>query len=103
MQINIKPTLSTYTFEKEYQDTDEKIKMAKICLTIEDQNKTFSITPSIGQKEFSFIHSSHRYKLWVAITELIQEAIEFANDKLGICATKYTKLTPVIDNKPTKP
>lgn len=77
---------SKYWFKNKYQDKDGSIRDATVVLDIDYRQKTFNITPYCGaiNDGFKFIQSSHRWKMWKALTKSIDEAIDFANTMLGL-------------------
>ena len=75
---------SRYYFETSYSGHDFVGRKAKVILDIDYQSGTYSIIPYCGTKEtgFNFINSSHKWKMWKAITNSIDKAIDFANEEL---------------------
>lgn len=85
---------NTYWFSEKYEneevlenkDYEVEMKVAKVVLEIDHRHKTFSIIPYCGTTDYGFMFkvSSHKWRMWKAITNCINEAIDFANMEIGI-------------------
>ena len=73
-----------FYFKIAYHDHKEQIQNATVVLIINYKSKTYSIKPYCGTEHFEFIESSHKWKMWKAITSAINDAIDFANEELNI-------------------
>ena len=67
-----------YEINKVYEDGNNNKKAVKIILDIDNKSKQYSIYPVNG-KEFQFIKNSVEWRKWLAITNAIKQAIEYAN------------------------
>lgn len=74
---------SEYTFDAEYTHQNNGAKQnVTVKLEIDYRSKTYTIKPSNGQNNFSFIDASHNWKMWKSVLEAINNAIDFANTEL---------------------
>ncbi len=80
---------SKFFFKKEFENENGKVELAVVCLDINYRNKTYDITPrSSHTKEFKFMQTSCRWKMWKAVLDCISHAISFANKELCIKETE---------------
>lgn len=87
----IKNSNSTFVIKRKYEDpnvSESRITEVSIILKVNYDNKTFDIENSVGNKQFMFHTTSHKWREWLAVLECIKEAIEFANKELGIIDKK---------------
>jgi hypothetical protein len=76
---------SKYLFSTEYINDFQQRKKAEVVLEIDYISRTYDIKPFVGDKEiFIFKRSSHNWKMWKAVLRSIDEAIDFANNELGL-------------------
>lgn len=76
---------SKFLFKNKYQDKNGSMQDAAVVLDINYQQKTYNITPFCGAVNDGFkFEASHKWKMWKAITKSIDEAIDFANNELGL-------------------
>ncbi len=75
---------AVFLFTEKYDHTNFTKQDATVRLEVDYRSKTFSIFPYTGEKSFSFIQTSHNYKMWNAILKAIESAIEFANYEVGV-------------------
>ena len=83
----IKLKTAIHNLSKDYTDMTGEEKTASVNLTIDHENVSFAITPSnspYGKPCFLFINNTANANLWIAVAELITEAVEFAKRDLGI-------------------
>lgn len=74
---------STYFLKKSYTDSASRVCIATIILKINYCIETYSIEPSESKDEFNFLENSkYNSEYWLALTELIAEAIVFSNNLL---------------------
>jgi len=61
---------SEFLFKTKYQDISDKTQGAKVVLVINYKDKTYNITPYCGTVHggFMFVKSSHKWKMWKALT-----------------------------------
>jgi len=78
---------STFLFKNEYYDSEGSKGEVTVELHISYRLKTFSILPYLANPNegFKFIDDrSNRWPMWKATLKSINEAIDFANDELGL-------------------
>lgn len=77
---------SKFWFENKYQDADGSMQDATVVLDINYRRKTYDITPYCGtvNNGFMFVQTSHKWKMWKALTQSINDAIDYANNELGL-------------------
>ena len=73
-------------FKTKYEQKNGSMQDATVVLDINYQQKTYDITPYCGtiNNGFMFVKTSHKWKMWKALTENIDKAIDFANTELGL-------------------
>lgn len=77
-------THSKFWFKTKYQEKNLALQDATVVLEIDYRQKNYSITPYCGDTNngFKFVNSSHKWKMWKALTQSINDAIDFANKEL---------------------
>jgi hypothetical protein len=76
---------STFWFVNSYTDNNEKEQQATVVLEIDYIAKNFTVKPFCGSVSgFTFVKSSHKYKMWKALLKGIEQAIDFANGEIGV-------------------
>lgn len=77
---------STFWFANPYTDNSGKEQQATVVLEIDYRAKNFTVKPYCGtiSSRFTFENSSHKYKMWKALLKGIEQAIDFANDEIGV-------------------
>jgi hypothetical protein len=77
---------SKFHFSNTYVDQNQTDQKATVVLEINYTAKNYSVTPYCGtiNSGFTFKQSSHKWRMWKALTKSINEAIDFANDELDI-------------------
>ena len=86
IQITMEKVNSKFWFKNKYQDKNGNMQDATVVLVIDYRQKTYDITPYCGTVNdgFKFVQTSHKWKMWKALTKSIDEAIDFANNELGL-------------------
>lgn len=75
---------ATFNFTGHYDKGGYSKSKAYVQLIINYKTKTYSILTDTGGKNFTFSESSHEYRMWRAVLEAINDAIDFANVELGL-------------------
>lgn len=75
-----------------YTASPDNPQRASVKLTIDYLDKTFSVIPDNGLKDFEFRVGSHKSEMWKAVADLIYEAIEFGEKEVTKLET--TKADP---------
>lgn len=83
MQTDIKKTNSEHEIIVTYKNLNLDEYKVTVKLIINYKTRRFDILPINGKNEFVFKGAAHHF-YWVAITEAIRKASEFAAEKLGI-------------------
>lgn len=78
------PRKAEYFIVKEFRNDKGIMNEVRIKLTIYHDKKTYDIEPSNGGDSFRFKASSHLWSMWKAVASAIQQAVDFANEELGI-------------------
>jgi hypothetical protein len=73
-----------FHFTEKYRHTNRTDQEVTVKLEIDYRSKTFSIAPPYGSDNFKFLKTSKNYKMWLAVLNCIQKAIEFANMEIGV-------------------
>jgi hypothetical protein len=82
----MKKIKSTYHFSEPYIHWSKEpmpIQEATVKLEINYSDKSYSITPSCGTKDFEFRQCSHKKDMWIAILTAIRNAIEYAEKEIS--------------------
>jgi hypothetical protein len=81
----IKKIKTEFEFSASYfVETEKAHKEVKIILVINYKTKTFDILNNNRYSNFTFQTSSHRWRMWKAVNECIEEAIGFAVEELEL-------------------
>jgi hypothetical protein len=76
---------SIYFSRTSYKDQEDREVGVAVKLTIDYVSEEYSITPQFGKEFFLFNKAtSNNWKMWKAVVQAIDNAIEFANEELGI-------------------
>jgi hypothetical protein len=81
-----KKVQTEFTFEEYYYSQGGSRQTASVILKVNYSAKTFNIEPSTGADNFKFKNNSHEWKMWVAVSNCIAGAIDFATKELGFVA-----------------
>lgn len=74
---------SVYILKKSYTDSASRVCIAKIVLNLNYSSKSYKIEPTEASNSFEFLENSkYNSEYWLALTELIAEAIIFSNNLL---------------------
>lgn len=81
---------SNYVFTREYSDSKERKLKVTVTLEVDHLGGKYKIKPSgTSRQEFGFVgDSSVNSTMWKAVTEVIQEAIDFAETIINPTAVK---------------
>ncbi len=84
--MNIETANRTYKFKEEYTTVEGEVKTAKVFLKIDENSKTFEVTPGDRMAAFSFSgkFSNKDFAKWSAVSKLVYMAIEFAINDLKL-------------------
>lgn len=83
--MSLKKKSSTFEFSKPYIDNEGRKQTARIILTIDYQANLFIISDYDSTLECRIlVNQPQLYNKWKALLQLEDEAMEFANNELGI-------------------
>ena len=83
--MSLKKKSSAFEFSKPYIDNEGREQIARIILTIDYESNMFIISDYNSTLECRMVvNQPQLYNKWKALLQLEDEAMEFANNELGI-------------------
>jgi hypothetical protein len=75
---------SEFSFSTVYVDDENREQVAAITLHINYRTRSYDIVSCYGNNgHFVFKGNSHQWKMWKAVVQSIEEAIDFANKEIN--------------------